>query len=339
MIKRFFLSSILIVAGLIHLVSPSLFIPAIPSFIPFPVTIILVTGILEIILALGLMFKRSQDFCAKFIALYFILLIPIHIYVSFYGIEIFGIQSKALLWLRCLLQFPLIFWALSLQREGWIIEQNWKHVIFFHYKVAPEVLQSKVPFKLDLHDGKAVISVVPFLMDGIRFPFLPPLPWISRLWELNIRTYVEVNGIKGVYFFTLETDSRLAQVIAHYFFHLPYRFSKIKSMLKNNTYVFKYSRADFHFNLDAEILNSKQESTFDRWATERYFLFTKKGDRIFSGEVMHHPWQLNKIKINDLTNEFTKMVVKDCGDLVGSSYAKELKVRFKPFKEMGPKGT
>jgi len=337
-IKRFSLSSILFVAGLIHIVSPSLFLPAIPIFIPFPVTCIFLTGILEILLAVGLLYRRYQDFCAKFIALYFILLIPIHIYVSFYGIEIFGIQNKALLWLRCLLQFPLIFWALALQREGWIIEQNWKHVIFLHYKVDPEVLQAKVPFKLDLHEGNAVISVVPFLMDGIRFPFLPPLPWISRLWELNIRTYVEVNGIRGVYFFTLETDSRLAQVIAQHVFHLPYRFSKIKSILKNNSYVFNHSRDIYRFNLGVEVLNSKQESTFDQWATERYFLFTLKGNRIFKGEVMHHPWQLNKITINRLTNDFTKLLEVDCGNLVGSSYAKRLKVRFKPFEEIGPKG-
>jgi hypothetical protein len=325
------------VAGLIHLVSPSLFIPAIPSFFLFPLEIIWITGLLEIILAAGLLHKRSQDFCAQFIAFYFILLIPIHVYVALNGIEMFGIQHKALLWLRCLLQFPLIFWALALQREGWIIEQNWKHVIFLHYKVSPEILQSKVPFKLDLHEGMAVISVVPFLMDGIRFPFLPPVPWISRLWELNIRTYVEVDGVRGVYFFTLETDSRLAKLIANTFFSLPYRFSKIKSKINNASYLFQHSRDDLSLGLELEVLETNQDSIFDRWATERYFLFTKKGHRIFSGEVMHHPWQLHKIKINDLTNEFTKMVERDCGDLVGSSYAKELKVRFKPFKEIGPK--
>lgn len=339
MIKLFSLSLLLIVAGLIHLIAPQLFMPALPSCLPLRSESIFLSGLLEIVLGLGILRKNWQDIFAKMIAFYFLFLIPLHIYVAMNGIEMFGIQQKFLLWIRCLFQFGLIFWAASLESSGWIIEQRWKNVLFLHYKVDPVALQKIVPFKLDLHEGRAVISIVPLLMDGIRFPFLPSIPWVSKLWELNIRTYVEVNGIKGVYFFSLETDSKLGEFIANKFFHLPYRYSKIKSQIIGNEYDLQHSRNDFSFLINANVLENKAFCPFEFWATERYSLFTKKGDRIYRGIVMHQPWKLQEIKINQLEDQFSKLVSSNLGELVGSSYARELKVRFRPFTKVSPKGT
>ena len=108
MIKLFSLSFILFVAGLVHLIRPEVFLPAIPLFISFPYEVIYLTGILEIILAVGLIRKKTQDMSAKIVALYFFILVPVHIYVALMNIEIFGIQSPALLWGRTLFQFVFI---------------------------------------------------------------------------------------------------------------------------------------------------------------------------------------------------------------------------------------
>ena len=334
MIKRFFLSLILTVAGLLHLVAPRLFVPALPIIIPHPTEIIYITGILEILLAIGLMWRKTQDLSAKLSALYFILLIPIHIYVSFEGIEMFGISNQLLLWSRTLFQFVFIFWALSIQKTGWIIEQEWKHVLFIHFEIDPESLQDQVPFNLDLYKGKAIVSVVPFLMDGIRFPFLPAIPKISRLWELNIRTYVEVNGVKGVYFFTLETDSKIGKLIASNFFHLPYRLSKIKASVNKTDYVFNHHRDDLEFKLVAQIGKIISPNEFNIWATERYSLFTHHKGRIYQGIVAHSPWEHCEIKIKDMHNNFTKMISKSDMNGMGVTYSEYLKVRFRPFHEV-----
>jgi uncharacterized protein YqjF (DUF2071 family)/uncharacterized membrane protein len=313
--------------------------PAIPVIFPFPLEVIYITGVLEIILAFGLLWKKTQNLSAKFTALYFILLLPIHFYVSIEGIEIFGINNQILLWSRTLLQFVLIFWALSLQTTGWIIEQEWKHVLFIHYQVDPELLAHQVPFNLDLYNGKAILSVVPFLMQGIRFPFLPAIPKISRLWELNIRTYVEVNGVKGVYFFTLETDSKIGKLIAKNFFHLPYRFSKIKAAVDEINYHFDHHRDELNFKLEAQIGKSIPADEFTIWATERYSLFTEHKGRIFQGIVSHKPWEHRNVKINFLNNNFSKMVVEKDIQQCGVSYSKYLKVRFRPFQEVSCKVT
>lgn len=334
MIRLFFLSLVLIVAGLVHLITPDVFLPVMPEFIPFHLEIIYLTGVLELILGAGLLFKRTQDFSAKTTALYFLLLLPLHIYVSLKPIEIFGITSPALLWARTLFQFVFIFWALSLQTKSWMIQQIWKDLVFLHYEVDPKVLENLVPFKLDLYNGKAILSIVPFKMEGIRFPFLPAIPWISKLWELNIRTYVEVNGVKGVYFFTLETDSKIAELVAKKFFYLPYRYSNIKAALAGNNYQFQHKREGLNFKLTAKFQNERKASAFDLWATERYSLFTLHKNVIYRGVVQHEPWTHTDISICVMEDEFTKMVTTAPLKLVGSSYSKELRVRFTPFQKV-----
>jgi uncharacterized protein YqjF (DUF2071 family)/uncharacterized membrane protein len=333
-IRRFGLSLLLIIAGFIHLIQPALFLRALPDFLPFRIELILISGVFEILLGIGLLTKKFLNFTARLTALYLFLLIPIHIYVSWNGIEIFGITNPIWLWLRTAFQWPLIYMALSLQTTGWIIQQSWRHVLFLHYKINPDLIAPMVPFKLDLHEGEAVISIVPLLMNKIRFPYLPSIPWVSQLWELNIRTYVEVNGIKGVYFFTLETDSKLGEYIAQTFFNLPYRYSKIKSSVSSSNYSIIHSRGDISSNLKVKTGQTKQFCTFDFWATERYSLFTTKNNTIYRGIVMHRPWQLKSVAIEDinenLSNQFNLKEMR----FVGASYSEGLDVKFRPFIKM-----
>jgi uncharacterized membrane protein len=115
-LRLIFLAFILVIAGIIHLMDPFSFVNSIPPFIPYKLEIIFITGVLEIITALGLMIKRLRPFFAKLAAVYFILLIPIHIYVSFYSISMFGVSDPLLLWGRTFFQLVFICWAFSLRK-------------------------------------------------------------------------------------------------------------------------------------------------------------------------------------------------------------------------------
>ena len=132
------------------------------------------------------------------------------------------------------------------------------------------------------------------------------------MWELNIRTYVKVNGVSGVYFFTLETDSKISEVIARLFFHLPYRFSKIKADVSKSFYSFKPERKELSFHLEAQIeaqiSQSLQSSEFHLWATERYSLFTKNQGKTYRGIVQHAPWELQPVDVVEIDDKFTRMV-------------------------------
>lgn len=328
-VSRLLLTALLAAAGTLHLFAPEVFDPAIPF--PWKLEINLSAGALELLLAAGLWPRRTGDHAARLSALWFLLLTPVHLYVSWYSIPIFGVYDPWILWGRTLLQPVLFFWALSVQESGWLMAQRWRHVAFLHYEVDPAQLQTKVPFPLDLYQGKAIVSIVPFRMEGIRFPFFPPLPGLSGLLELNLRTYVRVAGRPGIYFFTLDANHLTGVLIARWFFALPYRWVKLTFSSEKN-----YAFTAPNLRLTGEAGPPRTSSDFDLWATERYALFTRRGTTTLLGEVLHGPWPLQEFTVEHLEETFSTLIGEELAlkELLSTSYCARLDVRFRPFRKV-----
>src|SRR5215467_132478 len=77
-----------------------------------------------------------------------------------------------------------------------VMNQTWHDLLFAHWPVDRELLQTKVPpgLHLDLHHGQAWLGIVPFGMSNVRPRGHPPIPWLSTFAELNVQTYVTVGG-------------------------------------------------------------------------------------------------------------------------------------------------
>src|SRR2546427_599492 len=45
---------------------------------------------------------------------------------------------------------------------------DWEEVLMIHYEVEPHELQTVVPFELDLHHGRAFVSLVAFTLSNMR---------------------------------------------------------------------------------------------------------------------------------------------------------------------------
>jgi len=123
-LKIITLSVILFVAGVLHFVTPNLFIKAMPSYLPYHLELIYFTGFLEIIFSFGLLHQRTLQITSKFLALYFLLILPAHFHVSVNKIEMFGIKNPLLLWARTLFQSVFIYWALTC---GKVVEKGKDH--------------------------------------------------------------------------------------------------------------------------------------------------------------------------------------------------------------------
>ena len=85
--------------------------PAMPPYIPFHLEIVILTGILELLLAVGLVMDRSRNISAVLTSLYFIAIIPAHLHIAINQIPMFGISSPYLLWGRVAFQIVFIRWA------------------------------------------------------------------------------------------------------------------------------------------------------------------------------------------------------------------------------------
>lgn len=109
------MSFLLFAAGIAHFLFPDLFIQAMPPYIPFHLPLIYFTGVIEILLAIGLYPYVTRKWSSIALAAYLVAVLPAHFYVALNEIEIWGISNKWLLWGRTLFQIQLIVWAWKLK--------------------------------------------------------------------------------------------------------------------------------------------------------------------------------------------------------------------------------
>lgn len=79
----------------------------IPPYFPFPILIVYLSGIIEIVLGGALFYAHTRSLAIWGIMIMLLGFLPVHIYMLQ---ENFG-MPRWLLWLRIPIQFLLIFWA------------------------------------------------------------------------------------------------------------------------------------------------------------------------------------------------------------------------------------
>ena len=111
-----------------------------------------------------------------------------------------------------------------------VIRQVWDNLLLLHWPIPAERLRPLIPprLEIDTWEGSAWVAVTPLVVRGLRPPFLPALPWASRTLEINLRTYVHLNGVPGVWFFSLDASNPLAVWGARLAYSLPYLRAKIR---------------------------------------------------------------------------------------------------------------
>jgi uncharacterized membrane protein len=114
---RVVLSLTLGVAGVVHLVSPGLFLPAMPPYIPWHLELVYLTGVLELAAVAGLWSFRLRRVTAWCLVAYFLAILPAHVHVAWNEVELFGIRDPRLLWGRLAFQPVFVASAYWLSRE------------------------------------------------------------------------------------------------------------------------------------------------------------------------------------------------------------------------------
>lgn len=110
---RWLMAAFYLAAGLLHLRSPEAFLPIVPGWVPAPRETIILTGIAEILGAIGLMIRPVRRAAGIGLALYALCVLPANIRHAFEGIDIPALPTSW--WYhgpRLALQPVLIWWAL-----------------------------------------------------------------------------------------------------------------------------------------------------------------------------------------------------------------------------------
>ena len=189
----------------------------------------------------------------------------------------------------------------------WVMSQMWLELLFAHWPIKPDVLRSLIPsvFEIDIFEREAWVGVVPFRMRNIHPRALPSVQGLSHFPELNVRTYVTVNGKPGVYFFSLDASNPIAVAIARAVFHLPYFNAKMSCEQKTN-YI-HYTSHRTHRNAPSADYIARyrpiapveytHQKTLAHWLTERYSLYTTFRSHIYRGEIHHVQWPLQAAEL------------------------------------------
>jgi len=191
-----------------------------------------------------------------------------------------------------------------------LLRQQWSELLFLHWPVPAALLQPHLPPRLqaDIHDGMAWLGVVPFQMSKVRTRVTPEVPGTNAFLELNVRTYVHLDGVPGVWFFSLDATNALAVWVARTFFHLPYlratmRMDSPSADLRQFTAERTHGGAPpATFRATWKIgaaLPPAEPGSLAFFLTERYCLYAsnKAQTKLYRGRVAHTPWPLSTAQV------------------------------------------
>jgi uncharacterized protein YqjF (DUF2071 family) len=185
----------------------------------------------------------------------------------------------------------------------WIMGQTWRRLLFAHWRVPLEALRPTVPagLPLDTFEGGAWLAITPFRITGLRPHGAPPPPLLSRFPELNVRTYVAVDGVPGIWFLSLDAGSRVAVAAARRGYRLPYFHARVDLDSEGGTVGYASRRlsaegspARFRIRYwpTGPVVDYPDRS-LERWLTERYSLYTLDDRRrVLRADIHHAPWAL-----------------------------------------------
>lgn len=187
-------------------------------------------------------------------------------------------------------------------QEKPIMYQEWRNLLFLHWIYDAGKIQKMLPEGLivDTYEGKAYITIVPFLIRHLSVLNFFSLPFFSNFIEVNVRTYVrDKNGIRGFWFFSLDINSNIFKTGARQFFFLPYYNAKLDKHVKDNELLIEGERQEnprvkmkFKYQFNSPFYNA-EEGSLDFFLLERYFLFTFHAHQLYLQRIEHSSYPLS----------------------------------------------
>jgi uncharacterized protein YqjF (DUF2071 family) len=240
---------------------------------------------------------------------------------------------------------------LSVDHEPLLLS-DWERALFMHFEVEPRALQTAVPFKLDLREGRAYVSLVAFTMRRLR-PCLGGrlTGWCFKPMAthelLNLRTYVHHRGEPGIFFLAEWIPNRLSAFLGPRTFGLPYRLGRlqyehdhergnlrgdVEDMRRSGqaaarlkyTAAIECDRQDASRDrVDGDVFRPCVSRSLDEFLVERYTAFTQYGSKARFFRVWHTPWPQVPARVSLLDDSLLRTALPcfKSAKLVGANYS------------------
>ncbi len=113
-IGLFLLVSLYSLGGLNHFLSAKIYLQIMPAYLPFPNEVIVISGLIEILLAVLLLLPMTRKLAGWTIGLMLLAFLPVHIQMTVDAPVRIGMitVTPAFAWIRLALQPVLVAWAI-----------------------------------------------------------------------------------------------------------------------------------------------------------------------------------------------------------------------------------
>lgn len=194
-----------------------------------------------------------------------------------------------------------------------IASQRWSDLTFLHWRVEADRVAPLLPpgVRPDVFDGSTWVGLIPFLLDRATLFGSPPMPYVGKFVEVNVRLYgVDDAGRRGVVFLSLEASRIAAVLAARAVFGLPYQWastSMAESRMDAVGHTITYNSCRHGGGPSSRIVSKPGERVepdpLADFLTARWGLFTARRGRTLFLPNEHEPWELRSAELLDLDDE------------------------------------
>lgn len=178
---------------------------------------------------------------------------------------------------------------------------TWTNGLFAHWSFDPDEIRPHVPepLELDTFDGRAWVSVLPFVLARAGVRCSPAFTRVTAP-ELNFRTYVRFDGTPGLYFFSVDVAHPLVPRVVAGATRLPAYRAKIDVRTQGDRVHFRsvrqpearpHGRFEASYRPAGEVFRAER-GTLDHWLAERRRMYDPVGEKVLYAEIAHAPWLL-----------------------------------------------
>jgi uncharacterized protein YqjF (DUF2071 family) len=203
---------------------------------------------------------------------------------------------------------------------GTFLKANWENIIMANYVIDPEILLPYLPkgVSLDLHNGKAYVSLVGFMFKKTKL-FNVPIPFFGTFEEINLRFYVQrkEDGItkRGVVFINETIPYRIVAWVANKLYKEHYTVVPTRHSIVENSDS-KKIKFDWLLNKKWNSIyveashnsNKMKNDTLEKFIYEHYFGYTKiDGNNTEEYRLQHPSWKINTVLDTKIDCDFKAM--------------------------------
>jgi uncharacterized protein YqjF (DUF2071 family) len=183
------------------------------------------------------------------------------------------------------------------KRAPWLVSQRWERLLFAHWPTDARPLARLLPSAVepDTFAGEAWLAIVAFVIEGTQMPHGPARRGLPPIPELNVRTYVRVGGVPGVWFLSLDATSPLFVSVGRALYGLRYSLARMATAVDGERVHYLSAgrgRAFAAHYEPAGVPGPAPVGSLERFLVERYRLFAVRHGRLITATVTHEPWPL-----------------------------------------------